>query len=546
MLKTSKFYILTLAAVLLLAGGAQAQFFGKKAETAPPPAVVAPTVPPAAAAVGTSTAAMPVIGPDFSALAERLLPTVVNVSTTQTIKEMAQPDMPEFPPGSPFEDFFKDFYDRHKNGPQTQTHPTSLGSGFVIDAKEGYIVTNSHVIKDADEIKVILHDDTSIEAQLVGTDEKTDIAVLKIKTDKPLTAADWGNSDESRVGSWTLVIGNPFGLGGTVTAGIVSARQRDINAGPYDDFIQTDASINRGNSGGPMFNTRGEVIGVSTAIFSPSGGSVGIGFAVPSSLAKPVVDQLIKFGKTKRGWLGVRIQVVTDDIAESLGLGSTEGALVSSVTPNGPAARSGIMAGDIVLDFNNHRIKQMRQLPRIVAETEINKKVPVTIIRKGQKKTIEVTLSQLEKAEEEGLIASNDNSRKEDKATAEKSTAIDDLGIKVAALSDELKARFDIKGNTKGVIIIDIDGNSPAAEKGLAPGDIIVEMDQIEIKTPEDVQARAREAKKSGRTSILMFIARQEDMRFIAIKLADKTKKPSLKNPGKTEEENLEEEHDKE
>lgn len=537
MIKKSSLYILGLTVALLMAApAAKAQLFGNKEEK---PAAVTATIP-------SPSAQMPMIGPDFTDLAERLLPTVVNVSTTQTIKETTQPEMPEFPPGSPFEDFFKDFYDRHKNSQQEPLHPTSLGSGFVIDAKEGYVVTNNHVIKDADEIKVILHDDTAITAELVGTDEKTDIAVLKIKTDKPLVAAPWGNSDDSKVGSWTLVIGNPFGLGGTVTAGIVSARQRDINAGPYDDFIQTDASINRGNSGGPMFNMKGEVIGVSTAIFSPTGGSVGIGFAVPSNLAKPVVDQLLKFGKTKRGWLGVRIQIVTDDIAESLKLPAAEGALVSSVTPDGPAAKAGVQPGDVVLDFNNHPIKQMRHLPRIVAETEVNKKVPLTIWRKGKEKKLDVILGQLEKAEEDGRLASAANDKEGKQQPPDKSTDVGELGLSVADMTEDLKKRFNIKNTAKGAVILDVDGSGPSAEKGLQPGDVIIEMDQEEVSSAAEVASRAKIARKEKRNSVLMFIARQGDMRFVAIKLADGTKKPETKKSAQDKEQGLEEDHDQE
>lgn len=484
-------------------------------------------------------------GPDFSELADRLLPTVVNVSTTQTIKDAPEAAMPEFPPGSPFEDFFKDFYERHKNSPQTPLRPTSLGSGFVIDAREGYVVTNNHVIKDADEIKVILHDDTSLPAELIGTDEKTDIAVLKIKTEKPLTAISWGDSDVARVGSWTLVIGNPFGLGGTVTAGIISARQRDINAGPYDDFIQTDASINRGNSGGPMFNMKGEVIGVSTAIFSPSGGSVGIGFAVPSNLARPVVEQLIRYGKTKRGWLGVRIQAVTEDIADNLGLKSADGALISNVTEDGPAAKAGIMAGDIILSFNGHPVRQMRQLPRLVAETEVGKKAAVTLLRRGTTKEVEVTLGQLEKAEEEGLIETADAGKEGDKAGAA-ATPVPDLGIKVGALTPELKNRFNLKEGVKGVAVLDLDNTGPAAEKGMMPGDVIVEIDQEQVFTPADVAARVTAARKAGRASVLMFVARQGDMRFVAVKFSDDRKKVSPRKSMKDEEGDLEEKNDQE
>src|SRR5476651_2465135 len=320
-------------------------------------------------------------GPEgFSELAGRLLPAVVNISTTQTLKaDRQRPEVPQFPPGSPFEEFFKDFLD--KNLPRNQQRPeaqprraTSLGSGFIIDPS-GLVVTNNHVIADADEITVILADDTSLKAEVVGKDLKTDLALLRVKTDKQLTAVPFGDSDLMKVGDWVLAIGNPFGLGGTVTAGIVSARARDIQQGPYDDFIQTDASINRGNSGGPMFNMSGEVVGINTAIFSPSGGSIGIGFAIPSALASPVVAQLKDFGKPRRGWLGVKIQGVTDEIAESLGLDKARGALVASVTDKGPAEAAGIQPGDIVLTFDGKDVTDMKRLPRIVAERSEERRV---------------------------------------------------------------------------------------------------------------------------------------------------------------------------
>ncbi|WP_375731161.1 Do family serine endopeptidase, partial [Azospirillum sp. B506] len=343
----------------------------------------------------------------FADLAEKLLPAVVNISTSQSAPQRPQgqrPEVPQFPPGSPFEDFFRDFFDRQQQQDQPQRKATSLGSGFIIDAKNGYVVTNNHVVQDADEITVILQDDTNIKAELVGKDSKTDLALLKIKTSHPLVAVPFGDSDAMRVGDWVLAIGNPFGLGGSVTAGIISARQRNIDAGPYDDFLQTDASINRGNSGGPMFNLNGEVIGINTAIFSPSGGSVGIGFAIPSNLAKQVVAQLKDYGKTRRGWLGVRIQAVTPEIAESLGLPNHKGALVASVTQDGPAAKGGIQAGDVVTKFDGREIDEMRRLPRVVAETSIDKAVPVEVWRKGKSQTVHVKVGELEPAEKQGLL----------------------------------------------------------------------------------------------------------------------------------------------
>jgi serine protease Do len=470
--------------------------------------------------------------PSFETLAEKLLPTVVNVSTTTKLNLGAQqavpgmpemPQLPQLPPGSPFEDFFKEFYDRFKNmptSPSGEENVSALGSGFVVDAEKGYIVTNNHVIKDADEIKVILHDNTTLDATRVGVDEKTDLAVLKVTPKKgALVATTWGNSDESKVGSWVLAIGNPFGLGGTVTAGIISARQRDISAGPYDDFIQTDASINRGNSGGPMFNTKGEVIGVNTAIFSPSGGSVGIGFAVPSSLAKNVVDQLIKYGQTKRGWLGVRIQEVTPEIAESLGLPSTNGALVSDVTKGGPSEKAGIEAGDVILSFDNHDIGQLRQLPRLVAESEVGKEATLTLWHKGQKKTVKVALGQLESAEEEDAAKAENG--KPSGTTKVSSTAVPALGLSLASIDDSLRKTYDIEKNLLGVVITEVTKGSDAAEKGLMAGDVIIEADQQETAKPSEILARVEAAKKEKRNSVLLFLARKGDRRFVAVKIKE-------------------------
>jgi serine protease Do len=476
--------------------------------------VLSPATPVPAQAAAASAAL-----PSFEDLAERLVPTVVNVSTTMKLQAPSKgelPPMPDLPPGSPFEEFFKDFYDQYQNGkPQPDEKASSLGSGFVIDAANGYIVTNNHVIKDADEIKVILNDNTSLDAKLIGTDEKTDIALLKVKTAKPLTAASWGDSDKSRVGSWVLAIGNPFGLGGTVTAGIVSARHRDINAGPYDEFIQTDASINRGNSGGPMFNMNGEVIGVNTAIFSPSGGSVGIGFAVPSNLAKGVVDQLIKYGKTKRGWLGVRIQEVTPEIAESLGLGKTAGAMIAGVTPKGPAEKAGIKSGDVILKFDDHVINEMRELPKLVADAEVGKKSTLTIWRKGKEQTVSVDLGQLEKAEETGMLSG----KSEEKMPGVKATPVESLGLGLSAINDQLRDTYKIPASTNGVLITEVKKDGIAAEKGIEPGDVIVEIDQQEVTTPEDAAGKIAAAEKAKHASVLLFIARNDDMRFVALKL---------------------------
>jgi serine protease Do len=459
-------------------------------------------------------------GPDgFSELAAKLLPSVVNVSTTQTLKaDRQRPEVPQFPPGSPFEEFFKDFLD--KNLPRGQQRPeaqprraTSLGSGFIIDPS-GLVVTNNHVIADADEITVILHDDTSLKAEVVGKDTKTDLALLRVKTDKPLTAVSFGDSDVMKVGDWVLAIGNPFGLGGTVTAGIVSARARDIQQGPYDDFIQTDASINRGNSGGPMFNMNGEVVGINTAIYSPSGGSIGIGFAIPSALAKPVMMQLKEYGKTRRGWLGVRIQGVSDEIAESLGLDKARGALVASVSDKGPAQVAGIQPGDIVVKFDGKDVPDMKRLPRLVAETPIDKSVKVTVWRKRKEEVVDVKVGELDETEKVANAPSGPATPPPGAGPTVKA-----LGLSLSNVTPELRQKFSLADDTEGVVVVEVASDSPASEKGLRPGDIIVEVAQQEVKDPGQVTAKIDEAKKSGRKSVLLLVDRAGDLRFVALRI---------------------------
>ncbi|HEX3863975.1 MAG TPA: DegQ family serine endoprotease [Stellaceae bacterium] len=458
----------------------------------------------------------------FADLAEKLLPAVVNISTTQTVKAEhpgVGPERPQFPPGSPFEEFFKDFFDHNgQNGGRPDAKPhkaTSLGSGFIIDAA-GYIVTNNHVIADADEITVILHDDTNLKAELVGRDTKTDVAVLKVKTDKPLPAVPWGDSDLSRVGDWVLAIGNPFGLGGSVTAGILSARQRDINSGPYDDFLQTDAAINKGNSGGPMFNMDGQVIGMNTAIFSPSGGSIGIGFAIPSNLVKQVAAQLISEPDhtVHRGWLGVRIQAVTDEIAESLGLDRAHGALVASVNDNGPAQTGGIQAGDVILTFDGKTVPDMRHLPRLVAESTVGKTVPVVLWRKRQQTTVQVKVGKLDETEQ--VSATKETPK--DKGAGDDAVTVTTLGLKLSNITPDLKEKFSLS-DEKGVVVVDVTKDGPAAEKGLRPGDVIMEAAQEEIKSASQVTGKIDDAKRAGRKSILLLVQRQGDLRFVALRL---------------------------
>jgi serine protease Do len=446
----------------------------------------------------------------FADLAEKLLPSVVNISSTQVVREDRGPQAPQLPEGSPFGDSFREFFNRNQGAPR---RATSLGSGFIIST-DGLVVTNNHVIDGADEITVTLSDDTQHSAELVGRDPKTDLALLRIDADRVLPAVPFGDSTKSRVGDWVVAIGNPFGLGGTVTAGIISARQRDINQGPYDSFIQTDASINRGNSGGPMFNMDGEVIGVNTAIFSPTGGSVGVGFSVPSSIVSRVISQLQQFGQTRRGWLGVRIQTVTDEIAESIGLDGTRGALVSSVTDKGPAEAGGIKAGDVILSFDSKPVDSMRELPRIVAETDIGKSVPVEVWRDERQQTVAIKIGELE--EEVPLLASTGP---RGNAVEPEEAAIDDLGVSVTSITDEMRQQFNLPNELQGVVITAVEPNSAAAEKSLRPGDVIVEVSQEEVKTPGQIAEKIREARDADRSSVLLKINRNGDRRFVAVRI---------------------------
>lgn len=454
----------------------------------------------------------------FADLAERLSPAVVNISTTQTLPQSNDSlQMPEFPPGSPFEELFKDFLERNGQGSGPPRKVNSLGSGFVIDPK-GIIVTNNHVIEGAEVITVNFTDGRSLQAELVGKDDKVDLAVLRVKSDKPLPYVSFGDSDKARVGDWVLAIGNPFGLGGSVSAGIVSARNRDINAGPYDDFIQTDAAINRGNSGGPLFNMDGEVVGINTAIISPSGGSIGIGFSVPSQVAKPVVDQLIEFGETRRGWLGVRIQSVTDDMAEALGLDKPVGALVAGVTDKGPAGEAGLKTGDVITKFDGHDVPEMRTLPRLVASTQIGKTVDVDVIRDGKQKTFRVKVGKLESESEEASAVEPGESVTPNQAEK----GIDTLGLTLTALTPDARSRYQIPTDTRGVLISAVDPKGPSADKGLQPGDVIVEVALEPVSSPEDVSKRVKAVKQSGKKSVLLLLSRQGNIEFVPIPLDGK------------------------
>jgi serine protease Do len=452
--------------------------------------------------------------PTVADLAEKLSPAVVSIATTQKVVGSVQLQMPDLPPDVPFRDMFEDFFKRQRPGgrPEPRT-VNSQGSGFVIDAS-GIIVTNNHVIEQSDDITVVFTDGTNLKADLVGRDTKTDIAVLRVKPAKPLTAVSFGDSDKLRVGDWVLAIGNPFGLGGSVSLGIVSARNRDINAGPYDDFIQTDAAINKGNSGGPLFNLAGEVVGVNTAIYSPSGGSVGIGFSVPAATVRGVVDQLVKFGETRRGWLGVRIQSLTDDLAEGLDIGKTQGALVAEVTPTGPAEKAGLKPRDVITDFDGKPIRDMKDLPRVVADTPIGKKVAVKILREGKPLELSAEVGRLEDGEKLVASANPQNGPATDTADA--------LGMKLSIINDDQRKRFNIDDGLEGAIVTEVDPNGPAAEKRIEPGDVITEAGQKAVSNPGDVTARVKDAESAQKKSVLLFVAKggkQSEMRFIAVRI---------------------------
>jgi serine protease Do len=428
--------------------------------------------------------------------------------------------LPQLPNDPQLDELFRDFFNRRGPGGDPQNRErgprrvSSLGSGFIIDSS-GIVVTNNHVISEADEITVILNDGSRLKAELIGKDQKTDLALLRVKPDKPLKAVKFGDSEKLRLGEWVIAIGNPFSLGGSVSAGIVSARNRDINSGPYDNYIQTDAAINRGNSGGPLFNLDGEVVGINTAIISPSGGSIGIGFAVPSKTAMPVIDQLKQFGETRRGWLGVRIQQVTDEIAESLKIAPPRGALVAGIDDRGPAKPAGIEPGDVIVKFDGKDIKEMRDLPRVVADTPVGKQVPVVVIRKGKEDTKTVTLGRLEDGEKVTAAAAP-----KDDGTADKPVVKKTLGLELANMSDDLRRRYKIKDTVKGVVITGVDANSPASDKRLTPGDVIVEIAQEAVGDTGDLQAKIDKLKKDGRKSALLLVAGADgELRFIALGL---------------------------
>jgi len=473
--------------------------------------LVAPTIATAADAPVAVATALP---GSFAPLVKKVQPAVVTIMAEQTPvkknsggKQNAAPGLPDFR-GTPFEDFFKQFEEqfgrRGGNGggdDQPQGGGASLGSGFIIDA-DGYVVTNNHVVEGAGNITVTLDGGDRLPAKLIGRDPKTDIALVKITNDKPLPYLDFGDSDGAQVGDWVLAVGNPFGLGGTVTTGIVSARNRDINAGPYDDFIQTDAAINRGNSGGPMFNVEGRVIGINTAIYSPNGGSIGIGFAIPANIAKTVVAELRDHGKVDRGWLGVSIQPVTPEIAESMSLGVAKGALISGVMTDGPAAKAGFRQGDVVLAFDGKPIADARELSRVVAATRAGKDVKVDIRRGGKDQVITVSVGKM-KDDDKTASAGGDESSPDKVA-----------GLTLAPLNDQARKRLGVGDDVRGVVVTDVDGRSP-----LRSGDVIVKIDDESVGSPAEVTAKIRNAERSERKAVLLLINRGGNESFVALKL---------------------------
>lgn len=502
------------------------------------------------AASGAAIAASPAGPQSVADLAEGLLDAVVNISTSQNVKDDEGAPAPQVQDGAPFEDLFEDYYKGDGKGSGSHT-VSSLGSGFVIDPA-GYIVTNNHVIEGADAIEVIFAKGNKLKAKLIGTDVKTDLSLLKVESPVPLKAVSFGDSRKMRIGDWVMAIGNPFGLGGSVSIGIVSARGRNINAGPYDNFLQTDAAINKGNSGGPLFNMNGEVIGINTAIISPSGGSIGIGFSVPSEIASTVVDQLKQFGETRRGWLGVRVQPVTEDVAESLGLAKIAGALVSGIVKGGPVENGPIKTGDVIVTFDGKPIAEMRDLLRIVAESPTGKDVAVEIIRDGKPMTVTVKLGRMDdKADaavpsDPGLAAPDgegegtmppdsgtDQGTEEpdqplpdvpddgtsDDGDSDGAVAIQDvLGMVLSPMDDALRKQFGIASTVNGAVVEGVLDGSAAFEKGIQQGDTIVEVAQTAVADVDAIRKKIADLKKEGRRNALLLVASPNgDLRTIAL-----------------------------
>lgn len=453
----------------------------------------------------------------FADLAEKLLPSVVNISTVQTIEARANDGpraVPQLPPGSPFQDFFDQFFGQRNDGENAPPRRTvSLGSGFFI-SEDGLVVTNNHVIGEADEITVTTDDGTEYDAEILGRDAEQDLVLLKVDGHgfHPLK---FGDSSKLRVGDWVVAIGNPFGLGGSVTAGIVSGLQRNINAGNFDYFIQTDASINRGNSGGPMFDLEGEVVGVNTMIFSPNGGNIGIGFAIPSNDVHHIIDQLREYGRARRGWIGVTIQSVTDEIADSLGLTEARGAIVGSVVPGGPSDKAGIKPGDIILAFNGQDVKTSQELPRVVSNVGIGKEVEVDVLRDGDHKTFHIETGERPQPEDQVALAPTE--RPVPGSVSNESI----LGMNLSPVTPSLQDRFDLPEDVHGVVISGLSRSSEAAVRGLRPGDVIVQVNQEDVDSTDKVDDIISKARDENRTAILLRIYRDGAYFHLPLPLSD-------------------------
>jgi serine protease Do len=483
-------------------------------------------------------AASPLVGalPSFSPLVKKVMPAVVNISAAlkpgaDTSDEIGNDDQDQGQdqdqgpdagpdqgfPQSPFDQMLRRFFEQQgRPMPEQHEHTVALGSGFIIDPS-GYIVTNNHVVQNAAKVTVIFQDGSDHPAKIIGRDTKTDLALLKIDAPKPLPYVNWGDSDKEQVGDWVLAVGNPFGLGGSVSPGFVSARGRDIHAGPYDDFLQIDASINRGNSGGPTFNLDGQVIGINTAIYSPNGGSVGIGFAIPSDLAKPVIDQLREHGKVERGWLGVQIQQVTPEIAKSLGLPKDEGALVADVTPGGPAEKAGFKQGDVILSFNGHEIDKVRDLPIVVAETKVGDIAKVEVWRKSGDTNLTPTIAQMP---ENPQIAMNGRSGGETGGSAQNSSA---MGLHLSSLTSEWRQRLHLGHSVKGVVVTSVADDSPLADLGLQRGDVIEQINQKGVTTPGEVVTALNAAKNAKGENVLILLNRNGINQYVALSLSNQS-----------------------
>jgi serine protease Do len=509
-------------------GRAAALGFGLGASLALTPLVWAETAPatggpPPAAQTMTSPVAL-IQQQSFAPLVKKVLPAVVNISVTQKsdADQMAEePEMAPFPdfPNSPFGEFMRRFFEQQApNGeqhlfpqiPGDQAQRIALGSGFIVDPR-GYVVTNNHVIGNAEKVEVILQDKTKYRARVIGRDPKTDLAVLKINADKTLPYVSFGDSSVAQVGDWVMAVGNPFGLGGTVTTGIISARGRDINEGPYDDFLQIDAPINRGNSGGPTFNLDGQVIGINTAIYSPNGGSVGIGFAIPSNEAKTIISQLEEHGKISRGWLGVQIQQVTPAIAASLGLKDNHGALVAVVTPDSPGAKAGLKQGDVILAFNGSPVNELRDLPRLVADTAPDTKAILSVWRNGRRVPVEATVGELPENAKVAAAAGTEEERPVEAAA---------VGMHFEPLTDQLRRELHVAKDVRGVVVTRVDNGSAAEDGGVTDGDIVVAINQEPVDSPQQAADKLNAAAHSSRKSALLLLNRHGTTEYVGVNLA--------------------------